>query len=306
MYSHKLLKRFIKDYKLPIQVVQEPYFSYFMNLYDDQYRTKENFKLLKDARSQFDSDDEFLAEYYKIRDNVINTIKLLPEYKTYNEIDMKEYDIPNYNFPKHDIFNMGNINQYFISIDLKKANFQALKWWNDNIILGSNTYDEFLSKFTTLEYMKGSKYLREVIFGNMNPKRQIKIEKHINNLILEYLTTNGLFDTKDIKMFANDEIIFQLSTYDLENYNNLSGIIRSEIGFDVDIEVFCLKNIKGSSKYFVKEFINKQGYKLMCIPLIYHAQVFKKYNKLSLNKNDLVFFYENQVCKFIEPLKWED
>jgi len=306
MYSHKLLKRFIKDYKLPIQVVQEPYFSYFMNLYDDQYRTKENFKLLKDARSQFDSDDEFLAEYYKIRDNVINTIKLLPEYKTYNEIDMKEYDIPNYNFPKHDIFNMGNINQYFISIDLKKANFQALKWWNDNIILGSNTYDEFLSKFTTLEYMKGSKYLREVIFGNMNPKRQIKIEKHINNLILEYLTTNGLFDTKDIKMFANDEIIFQLSAYDLENYNNLSDIIRSKIGFDVDIEVFQLKNIKGSSKYFVKEFINKQGYELMCIPLIYHAQVFKKYNKLSLNKNDLVFFYENQVCKFIEPLKWED
>ena len=308
MYSYKLLKRFVKDYKLPIQVVQEPYFSYFMNLYDSQYKTKEKFKLLEESRNKFNSDDEFLEEYYKIRDKVITTIKALPEYKIYNEMDMKHFDILNYNFPKHDIFNMSNVGKYFISIDLKKANFQALKWLNPELVLNCDSYKEFLSKFTDLEYMHNSKYLREVIFGNMNPKRQVKVEKYMTNKILSLLLEYNTIKENEIRMFSNDELIFEKTateTYELFNDIRVTDVIKNQLDFDVDIEKFRLKNIKDSTKYFVKEFINKQGYELMCIPLVYHSQVYKRYNNLPLGENDLVFFYENQVCKFIEPLKFE-
>lgn len=310
MYSHKLLKRFVKDYKLPIQVVQEPYFSYFMDLYNSQYKTKEKFKLLQESRNKFNSDDEFLEEYYKIRDNVITTIKNVPEYKIYNEMDMKHFDILNYNFPKHDIFNMGNVDKYFISIDLKKANFQALKWLNSELVLNCDTYKEFLSKFTDLEYMHNSKYLREVIFGNMNPKRQVKVEKYMTNKILKLLLEYNIIKENEIRMFSNDELIFEKSsteTYELFNDIRVIDAIKNQLNFDVTIEKYKLKNVKGSTKYFVKEFINKPGYELMCIPLVYHSQVYKKYNNLPLDENDLVFFYENQVCKFIKPLNfWEE
>ena len=241
MYSYKLLKRFVKDYKLPIQVVQEPYFSYFMNLYDSQYKTKEKFKLLEESRNKFNSDDEFLEEYYKIRDKVITTIKALPEYKIYNEMDMKHFDILNYNFPKHDIFNMSNVGKYFISIDLKKANFQALKWLNPELVLNCDSYKEFLSKFTDLEYMHNSKYLREVIFGNMNPKRQVKVEKYMTNKILSLLLEYNTIKENEIRMFSNDELIFEKTateTYELFNDIRVTDVIKNQLDFDVDIEKF--------------------------------------------------------------------
>ena len=39
-----LRKRFIKDYNLPIQLVQNPYFSYYINLIDKDYNTIEKYK----------------------------------------------------------------------------------------------------------------------------------------------------------------------------------------------------------------------------------------------------------------------
>jgi len=34
MFSNHLLRRFVKDYSLPIQLIQKPYFSYYIELYD--------------------------------------------------------------------------------------------------------------------------------------------------------------------------------------------------------------------------------------------------------------------------------
>jgi len=39
-----LRKRFIKDYNLPIQVVQNPYFSYYINLINQDCNTVEKYK----------------------------------------------------------------------------------------------------------------------------------------------------------------------------------------------------------------------------------------------------------------------
>ncbi|WP_297419039.1 hypothetical protein [Clostridium sp.] len=307
MYSHKVLKRFVKDYSLPIQIVQEPYFTYFVELYNEQYKTKEKLNLLDKALENFNSDEEFLAEYYKIRDNIIKTIEATDVYQEYNTMKLDKYTVPNNGYPKHDIFNMGNVNKYFMSIDLKKANFQALKWFNPEIVLNCESYAELLGKFTDLEYMKESKYLRQVIFGNMNPKRQVKLERYITEQILNYLLTTPFFIETDIRMVSNDEIIFEISHEDslCIMTDKLINDIKNNLNFDVDIETFKLNNIEGSTKFFVKEFKNKNGYELMCIPLVYHSQIYKKYNDLPMEDNDLLFYYENQVCKFINPLKFE-
>ena len=49
MFAEKTLKIFIKDCSLPVQVLQEPYFSYFINLYDKDFQSKAKFQLLKDT-----------------------------------------------------------------------------------------------------------------------------------------------------------------------------------------------------------------------------------------------------------------
>lgn len=310
MYSHAVLKRFVKDYSLPIQIVQEPYFMYFLNLYDKQYDIINKFNLLQEAIKQSGSEDNFLNEYYKIRDNIITSIEKLDKYKEYNTIKMDNYNVPNNSYPSHDIFNMSNVNKYFLSIDLKKANFQVLKLFYSELVFNSNTYQELIGKFTNLEYMKESKYLRQVIFGNMNPKRQIKLERFIIQKILDFILEKGFFKGNQIRMVSNDEIIFELEfseDYDLwkADYIKLINSIKNDLNYEVDIEIYKLLNIEGSTKYFVKKFVNKTGYELMCIPIVYFAQIFKKYNDIQLEDNDLLFYYENQICKFINPLNFK-
>jgi hypothetical protein len=310
MFSNKVLKRFVKDYKLPIQVIQQPYFEYFLDLYNADYNAKEKYKLLEQAISKFDSEDIFLAEYYNIRDKVINSIKETEAFQDFNNMKLDDFNVPNKGYPAHDIFNLGNIDKYFISIDLKKANFQALKYFNKEIILNCNIYEDLIGMFTDMDYMKESKYLRQVIFGNMNPKRQVKMERYITEQILNYLLAKGFFKEKQIKMVSNDEMIFELDfaeAWDLwnEDYIKLINIIKDKLNFNVDIEVFKLNNIN-NTKYFVKKFINKTGYELMCVPLVYFAQVYKQYNNLQIEDNDLLFYYENQVCKFANPIEFEE
>ncbi len=307
---HKVLKRFVKDFKLPIQIVQEPYFSYFINLYNEQYNTKAKLKMLNNTLSNFESGEAFLDEYFKIRDNIIKTIEDTENYKQFINGKMDIYNFPNNNYPSRDVFNMGNINRYFISIDLKKANFQALRYFDKEIVLNCSTYEELISKFTdekTFDYFKGSKYLRQVIFGNMNCKRQCKIQRYMTEQIINLLIKDTDFQVSDIKMVCNDEIILQVAEekVNLLNSNDITNMITDKLGFDIDIEIYKLENIKGSKDYFVKKFINKNGYELMCIPLVYHAQIYKAYNDMPLNENDLVFYYENQVCRFLEPLNLE-
>lgn len=308
-YSHTLLKRFIKDYNLQFATIQQPYFDYFCNLFKDYYKLDDKFKILNESLKQFNSEEEFINETYKIRDKIINTLKSYDFYEEYNNFDLKKYDIPNTNTPSKDIFKMTNINKYFMSIDLKKANFQALKFfvnkynYKNNDVYKSNSYEEFIDKFTNLEYMKQSKYLRQVIFGNINPKRQVKLEKYITYQILQYILE--FINPLNIKMFANDEIVIELEKSQLNDFNNLSFIINNKFNINVDVEIFQLKSIK-NKKFFVKEFLNKEGYELKCIPLVYFAQIFKQYHNLTINDNDLVFFYENQVCKFLQPLNFDE
>lgn len=307
MFSNKVLKRFVKDYSLPIQVIQEPYFNYFMELYNQQYKTKDKYSLLEQAVSQFNSEEEFLNHYYVIRDKMIKEVESTEAYKEFNSMKIDRFNVPNLGYPSRDIFNMSNVGKYFISIDLVKANFQALKWFNRDLVLNCDTYGELIGRFADLEYMKNSKYLRQVVFGNMNPKRQVKIERYMTQKILEWLLDNHIFKESQIRMVSNDEIVFEISkeiSCNL-NTNELISFIKQNLDFEVDIEVYKLKNIEGSTKYFSKEFINKDGYELMCVPLVYHAQIFKRYNHIEINENDLVFFYENQVCKFINPLDFE-
>lgn len=309
MFSNKILKRFVKDYSLPIQVVQQPYFDYYLNLYNNDYNTKEKFNLLKDAISKYNSEEEFLNQYYIIRDNIINSTKTTKSFQEFNTMNLDKFNVPNKNYPKHDIFNLGNVDKYFMSIDLTKANFQALKYFNKEIVLNCDTYNDLISMYTDLNYMKESKYLRQVIFGNMNPKRQVKIERYIIEKVLNYILEKNFFKEDSIRMVSNDEIIFELEfseAYDVwkDDFIKLKELIAKNINADVDIEVFKLTNI-GDTKYFVKHFINKDGFELMCIPIVYHAQVYKKFKNLQIEDYDLLFFYENQVCNFLNPINFE-
>ena len=65
---------------------------------------------------------------------------------------------------------------------MNKANFSALHNYNSNIFNNKNTWEEYVSNFTNNEHIINSKYIRQVVLGNCNPKRCITYEKYLYKL----------------------------------------------------------------------------------------------------------------------------
>lgn len=303
MLGKDVIKRWVKDYNLPIKIYQEPYFSYLVDLYDDYFNTHAKLELLKEAVAKFESEDKFLAHYYEVRDKVIKSMKSKQEFQDFNTGDITKFNITS-SYPKNDIYKQTCVDKYFVSIDLVKANYQALKYISPEIVSNTNSYEEFIGLFTNLEYMAKSKYLRQVIFGNINPKRQIKVERYLIEQVIDTLLAGELFTEEDIQMASSDEVVFEISVDDVAKFSdetaNLTKFIKDNLNIDVDIEVFKLVSVEG--KYYSKEFLNKDGYELKSVPQVYFPQVYKKYNGLELHDNDLVFYHEHQLAKFINPV----
>jgi hypothetical protein len=249
--------------------------------------------------------NEFISEIKNISDKVSSHILKKEEYTEFNNSNKSivKYDIPNVGISSKDIFCELNDGKRFISIDLKKANFHALKYVNPNIVDNKNTYEEFVSQFTDNKHIIESKYIRQIIFGKLNPKRISKVEKFITYHILKSL--EKIVRLPNIKFFSHDEIVIEINDNSFL-YENIEKVVYesvSDFNCPVRIEYFTLKAQNPSKRIgFVKQFDNGFVEFKGCQD-IFFAQAFKKYFNLPLIDNDLIYFHEGQVCKFLFPLK---
>lgn len=303
MYSEATLKNYVKDYSLPIQILREPYFSYFLDLYDKDFQSKAKYEMLKNTINLVGSEKEFAELRNKIRDNVINTIQETKAYSDFIASDLSRFDVPSKKHSTKDVYKLDNVGKFFLSIDLKKANFQALKLFYPDVVLYCNSYQEFIGRFTDLEYFYNSKKIRQVIFGNLNTKRQVKIQRFMMQRILDWAFEKKVFNEEDVRMVSSDEIVIEFR--DLAGKFIVTELleedIKNDLGYDTRVESYQLNNIH-DSQFFIKNFMSKDGYELMCVPLAYFAQVYKEVNDLELTEKDLCFMYEQKICRFVEPL----
>ncbi len=313
-YNRDLANRFVNDYKLPVPLInKEEYFNYYLNLYEKDYGalTKYN-KLIQTINGKFDGNiGEFLDEYYQVRENIIQSLLNNPAYIEFNEkIDMNKFAVKDKpDVTKNNIYHQDNANKYFISVDLKRANFQALKYVNPEIVLNTDTYEDFIGKFTDLDYMKKSKYTRQVVFGKINPKRQITVEKYIINEVRKCFEEWINMDCLKLVSMSNDELVYELVVYDIEDFRSnyvwgetfkiATQKIKDITGFDVRIELFKLegyqlifKESRSVSKtfYYKNCIIGKN--KLVAIPLPFFPITYKLFNKMELYDIDYHFNYE--------------
>lgn len=306
LLSKHILKRFCKDYNLKINILEEPYFSYFLKLYDPLFQTLEKYNLFKNTILKFKNEDDFLKYYNNLKDEIINTIKKSEAFNKFNTTSLDKFNISKV-YPDGNIYNLSNVDKYFVSIDLKEANFQALKYFDNAIVLNTKTYKEFIKCFTNLDYFINSKYLREVIFGNLNPKRQIKIEKFLINQILYFLINKDFINPNNIKCVNNDEIIIEINKENLneeiEKYKSIDKTILEQYNLVTKTKVFKLSSIS-NKKCFVKNFINYDGYEFVCVPTIIFPQVYKIYNNMDINELDLTFVNNDtgELARFLNPI----
>ena len=321
--NRELQKRFVSDYKLPIPLINEEYFQYYLKLYENDYGalTKYN-NLLENIRVHYNNDPaRFLDEYYNIRENIIQSVLSSPAFLKFNNMDMNAYAIKDRpNVTSNNIYNQNNAGKFFISVDIKKANFQTLKNIDKDIVLGADTYEDLIGKFTNSDYIKTSKYTREVIFGKLNPKRHITAEKFFITKIYQDIVGEYPDLIDKTASLATDEMVFLEDPRFYQNPENTNNFkenierIAKENGFDVHVEFFILQGYNLVFKesrsvrktFYHKDYVLGNGnFKLIAAPLPYHAIIYKLFKGLPLEEIDYHFDYEGMDARFCEEFDIE-
>lgn len=306
--STRAKERFCKDCNIPIRLFQEPYFTDRLTLFDKFYGTLEKWNLFVEELQKYNCEQDYFEEYNRVKDSAILTIKESEAYQRFNSDDMNKYRVTHENLPNKDIFKPTNDGKSFISIDMRKANFSSLHHYSADMF-GVNTWEEFIGRFTDNKHIINSKYIRQVILGNCNPKRHITYEKYLMDILLTDLLEKYV-PIERVVFFSNDEIVIDVSdmnksrqvllAFNLERYLN-------DVSPEFKLELFVLYKIHGTDGYY-KEILNENGEKdieFKCLDNYMMTFVIRHFLGEEVTDSDKAFYHEGLLAQFIEVPKIE-
>lgn len=320
MNEKEIRRRFVDDSNLPIPVLESPYFEFFLDLYEKEFKAKTDYEKLIKA---IEENPNFFNEYYKVRESMIQYIKSRDSFEKFNTCDIHGlYGNPKFpNVRAKMIYTEQFAGGTFISLDLKKANIQALRYWDPDMFIKDDSLwiDEVWEKWVesmcggnkNLEwYIKKSKYIRQVIFGNCNPSRQIKLERWmVGEGAAEFMKICEIPE-ENVIFASSDEVVLLVDK--LEKKEELEGIARlvfKETGIELRASSFKLESIPylngaGETVRLYKKLYsdNTVDYKGVCKN--YFAQIYEDQNGIDPDSNDmdLVFYQEKDLAKFLNRL----
>ena len=307
--SVRVKERFCKDCNIPIRLFQEPYFTDRLKLFDKFYGTLEKWNIFIDKLQRYNCEQDYFEEYNRVKDAAILSIKESEAYKRFNEEDMNKYRVTHENLPNKDIFKPSNDGKLFISIDMRKANFSSLYHYDNSMFSGAKTWEEFISKFTENKHIINSKYIRQVILGNCNPKRHITYEKHLMNEVLDVLIKEIGYWFDEIVFFSNDEIVIDMDNYAdcIRNRNITKSKLEEYFDFPLKVELFYLHKINGTDGYYkeIVKDINERSFEFKCLDNYMLPFVIRNFLGEEITDSDKVFYHEGLLAKFIEVPKIE-
>lgn len=302
--SIALKKRFCKDCNLPINLYDEPYFTERLAILDVHFGCVGKFDEFCVELEKYDDEQAYFQYYNTVKDSVISMIKDNPEFDRFLKDDFNEINIVTHtDVEGKNLYIDDNAGKTFISIDMKKANFSALKHYSPNIFKGFETWEDYLGSFTNSEHIKNSKYIRQVILGACNPKRQVKYEKYLMTLLYQYIKET-LRDGANVFSVGTDEIIIsvdgtncsakRLKEVIADCPNGIGSLVRFEM-FDLEKvgDYGWMKVIYDDKKHIVFKGLNKD---------IYH-QIVKHYWNQFITEDDLVFRYNGELARYLKEVK---
>ena len=276
-----------------------------LELFDMNYCTLAKWKRFLLDLSLYDNEEQYLAEYNSIKDAAISHIKESDGYARFNSVNMDEFAVNSTQFPSRNIYKISNNNRIFLSIDMKHANFSALNHFDADMFTvngrPAETWESFLRNFTLSDHICKSKYIRQVVMGNCNPKRQVAYEKFLMNKIVTLLLESEIIN---IVSFSNDEIVIDitdLSEKERIAVRNRVFLITDCMDFPTHVEQFVLSVIyDGPQPGFCKHILYPENkFELKCIDPTLMPAILRSFTNQPVSEGDKVFLYEGRMAKYL-------
>ena len=300
-----LKKRFCKDCSLPINLFDEPYFTQRLKALDVQFDCVKKFDTFCADLEKYDTEQEYFEYYNTVKDSVINMIKDNTEYMKFLNDDFADVRVvtKNITLGNKNLYIEGNQDKTFISIDMKKANFSALRHYSPAIFKNVETWEQYIGFFTPSEHIRNSKYIRQVILGACNPKRQITYERYLMTML--YLHIKSELDGKvSFYSLGNDEIIISVAGTSVSAKEIKAAIATcpQKIGELVRFEMFDLQKV-GDYGWMKVIYDEPERVEFKTINADIYHQIVKHYWNMPITEDDLVFRYNGVLARFLEGVK---
>jgi hypothetical protein len=300
--SERLKERFCKDLNLPIKIYIEPYFTERLQLFDELYNCIEKYNEFIKLVERCGGEQEYFQLYNKVKDDAINYLNE-NEYMRFfaQEEDFSKYKVKNVGFPKKDIYHANNDGKTFISFDMKKGNFTALRHYDERIVKSCQNYEDFLGFFTKESHLIYSKYIRQVIFGNVNPRRQVAYEQYLMDKVLDKILKH--FNPEQVVFFSTDEIILEIEDKEiLIKKDIVENIVTESVAEKINIraEFFELRKISGTDGFIKKILIGEKDYEIKGVNNLKMPFVLRKIKGEEYKDSDFVFIHEDMLVNILK------
>ena len=303
--TRELNKRFCDDRKLPLKIHTGKIFIDRIKLFGEYDRYIE---YCHEVQRRFENTQDYFEYYNKVKDSAINYIKESRTFKLLNAVDMNSYAC-GYSFPQTSVYKANNIGKLFISIDMSKANFSSLVHFgreSKTDFFSSFDYAEFMRQFTDIKHIIESKYIRQVIFGNCNPKRQVTYEKYLMGLVLDVLINGDTITADIVHSMCSDEIILRVDGLGTDKIRDILNEVHNLCNIiPLKVEVYQLGRIDGSEAFIKKIFNDIEDksdftYELKCVNPDEAPFVHRLINNQPIKEDDSIFWYNGKLAKLIE------
>lgn len=312
--SEKLKQRFCKDMGISINIFESPVFEERLKLFDryDEYKEFMSF-----VNHEFRSEEDFFDYYDRLKDNIIQDIKHSDAYRRLNGFNMTGESIYSFHdIRKGDVYREGNIGRTFISIDMPKANFSVMTAL-ENMKESSPPsllpmlwdlrakppidydYGKFMKKFTPYSYFAKSKYLRQVIFGNCNPKRQVYMEKHLISMLLRQMINGRVIKKDDIYSICSDEAVLRGDNVSMQR---IADFLKP-CPFPLKIEKFTLGKLKNTDAYLKTQREDITGPlpdQCKCVNPYEAPFIYRFLKDEPVQESDRLFVFNGKIAKLLE------
>jgi len=301
---------FIHDNKLPITTVEDPYFEERIKMLEGEYLAESKYLgLLETIKTDFcENINKFLEHRHSVKDQILAHILNSEEYKAMlaDSSPLKDYKPI---VGSNELYTEQQDGCYFISYDMIKANFQALRYINPLIVRCCESWEEFVASFTNVKYLASAKQMRQEVLGKLNGKRLAAIEKYHSNEFAKSLS-EMCGDKFTLFSIKTDEIILKFNGTEKE-FEAFEVVDDTCNGFKFRANKFKLHmrtfkrpfSDKLINVYEKEDFLDGHRRILKGVPAAYYPQVYKLLHGMEINDSDLVYSYEHDLSKFMRPIE---
>lgn len=312
MKKIKEITEFSKLFKLNVPV--EEHFEYYIQTLSKSFEFKDIVSLV----NEYSKFEDWLKEngynnvgHYKMGyayDLIKNHLSLSEAYTRCQALDYSQVK-----FYEKDHLKMYEGN-FMLSLDFSSANFQSMKIFDKENNL-KMSWAALCSYLKIHPMLASSKSFRQVVFGNLNPKRFQKIQHfHILKLVEDL---GKVFPLENIIFISHDEIVLNLGDdkdIAFKRVEQISDVVQSiketrlnngETWMYVKYSIFKMNKIsKGiylKEIYFATDDSIVKFYKTLfgCPGNMYYINFKKHVLEEDVEDRDCLFTLENRLAKWV-------